>query len=187
MILTRVAAPAAPLLTLQEAKDALAILHDDDDVLIQSIVASAEAYLDAQHGVLGEALVTQSWRLDLSPREIGRRIPLTLGPVQSITGIQGVVSGSAVSVAPEDYRLESGVIVLSDGASWPGVDDRSDALQITYVAGYGDTAADVPATVMALARATVVELFESRGASGAPAGAMFQAMLAAARGARGRF
>ena len=53
-------------------------------------------------------------------------------------------------------------IVVKDGASWPTAQDRTDAIKITYTAGFGDAASDVPRGLRHALLMTVAHWYESR-------------------------
>lgn len=80
--IVRTVAPTAPVVTLDEAKAHLRISHDDDDLLIQSLIDAATEYLDGLDGVLGRALSPQTYEavFDASP---AYRLPLV--PIVSST------------------------------------------------------------------------------------------------------
>ena len=52
--------PTTPVVTLDEAKQHLRVLHDDDDLMIQQLIDTAVGYLDGPDGVLGRALAPQT-------------------------------------------------------------------------------------------------------------------------------
>jgi hypothetical protein len=49
--------------TLDELKGPLAI-PDDDDEYVDTLIAVATDYLDGYSGVIGRAMITQTWRQD---------------------------------------------------------------------------------------------------------------------------
>jgi uncharacterized phiE125 gp8 family phage protein len=188
-MLTRIAAPATGLITLSEAKAHLRVDDATEDAYISALVGTASAYLDARDGVLGEALVTQTWRLSL-PRAPFGNLPLPLGPVQSIASVKYYDDSQIErTVNPADYRLAGNVVELVEGKSWPDTASRQVAFWVDFVAGYG-AAADVPETARTLCRLIVGDLFEARTAATkdapvtTPAARMF---LQSARSHRGMF
>lgn len=190
MFSIRTVAPAVPLLTLAEAKAAARVHHDDDDAYIQRLIAVAEAYLDAKNGVLGEALVTQTWQTSLSPTEAVNGLRLPIGPVQSVSAVEYFENGTLRPLDAANYRLTDGRVWVEDGGVWPGMDSRPDAMRVTYVAGYGDSASDVPPTVLNIAEGLVVQMYDfpSAGTIKAEAESLgFSSMLHAARAAHGLF
>lgn len=161
---TRTVAPAANLLSVADAKAALRIDHSDDDALLGAYISAVEAYLDGYTGVLGRALVTQTWAESFSHFEY--RMPLRLRPVQSIASIQYYDNDEAQqTLASGVYRLHEDAggayLVQRDGESWPSTFVRDDAVTITYVAGYGAAAA-VPAPIVQAAKMMIGSWYAHR-------------------------
>jgi uncharacterized phiE125 gp8 family phage protein len=189
MTLSRITAPATGLITLAEAQAHLRVDDATEDSYITALVNAASAYLDARDGVLGEALVTQTWRYSLPMAPLDD-IALPLGPVVSVTVVKYIdAAGVEQTYSSANYRLADGVVELVDGASWPSAAERRVAFWVDFVAGYG-AAADVPETIRQLCRLLVGDMFESRAAATAesfettPAASM---LLQAARSHRGLF
>lgn len=159
--------PAGPLIALSDAKAQLRVDHTDDDTVIAGLVDAAAGYLDAEHGILGRALLTQTWTLTL-PR-FGETIDLPLPPVQSVTEVTYFdTDGVQQTVPVQDYRLvagpDSAVVELTDGASWPSAASRSDAVSVAFVTGYG-TATEIPAPIRQAAMLLVGTWYEHREAA----------------------
>jgi len=165
--LTRVTAPAAPLLSLPEVKQHIAIDHNDDDAMLDGIVAAANDWMDGEAGVLGRALVTQTWRLTLSAPPRGRALRLPIPIVQSVSAITYYdETNTQQTLAADQYRLvshpEYGLVELVDGANWPNTYRRADAMSVEYVTGYGDTAADVPQAIRQAAALLAAYWYDNR-------------------------
>lgn len=167
-IVTRETPPLAPLVTTADAKAALRISHDDENALIASLVATAEAHLDGWEGLLRRALVTQAWRVAVLDADHFGRLFAPLSPVQSLEAIQYYPpdSETLTTATLANYRL----IKAPDWAyaeprlsfSWPSTDDRPDALQAVFRIGYGDTPAAVPQTIVHAAKLLIGHLYENR-------------------------
>lgn len=73
----RVTPPAEPPVSLEEAKAHLRVDFGDDDLYVAGLIEAATAHLDGWSGILGRALVTQTWRQDLCgfPRDGVIRLP----------------------------------------------------------------------------------------------------------------
>jgi uncharacterized phiE125 gp8 family phage protein len=160
----RTVAPASPLVTLDDAKAHLRVDGSDEDELIGGVIASAIQHLDGRDGITGRALVTQTWRLDTcSPPS--SRIYLDVPPVQAISQVQYRSGGQLVTWASNQWRLafegRRAKLVANDGVSWPGTDDREDAWQVTFVAGYG-APADVPAPIRSAALLLIGSWYQQR-------------------------
>lgn len=144
--------PAVPLFTAEEA---VARLHlnvssDDDNALIDHYIEAATSHLDGYAGTLGRALITQTWRIDA--RNWGCPfIRLPLSPVQSVTVAYFDGSNVEQTLAADQYELLTDFagprIGRTSVGTWPTVYSRSDAVRVTFVAGYGAAPADVPASI----------------------------------------
>lgn len=172
--LTRTVDPAA-LISTADAKAFLRVDISDDDTLIGDLVGAAAAHLDGKDGILGRALLSQTWtlRLDDFPCETwddpyaGIRVPLP--PLQSVSSItyldgNGDSQTLATSVYAVDTASEPGIISLKSGQSWPSVQDVRNAITITFVAGYGDAASDLPRNLRLAAQQLVAAWYDNRSA-----------------------
>jgi len=148
--------------SLAEAKAHLRVDHDDQDDLITAQIKAATAYLDGWSGILGRALVTQTWRQDLAG--FAARMPLPLSPVSA------VVSVSFFDTSNVQQILDAGVydlfadargayVARRSGQSWPATFRRADAVSIIFTAGYG-AAADVPEPIRQAILLIVQRLFD---------------------------
>ena len=147
-----VTGPAETPVSLAEAKAHLRVEHDDDDTTITALVAAATAHLDGWAGILGLALVTQTWAQDW-PAFPARLIPLPLAPVltkSAVTITYLDTLGLAQTLDDDLYhlvRFRGGpAIMLDDDADWPDTVDRPDAVSVQFVCGYGAASA-VPAAI----------------------------------------
>lgn len=157
--------PAATPVSLAEAKAHLRIDGNDEDVLVTALIAAAVAHLDGWSGILGRALVTQTWQQDLDqfPRD---RIALPLAPVQSITSVgYRDTDGEEQTLDSPAYvltmRAGTTAVERTDGAEWPSTARRPDAVRVTFVAGYGNAAA-VPADIKSAILLMVGDLYAHR-------------------------
>lgn len=145
MRLTRVSGPAADPVSLAEAKDHERISHTSEDSLVETYLAAAIARFDGRDGILGRCLISQTWELALDAFPAGE-IAVPLPPLQSIDSITYVAPDGTATLAAEAYRVAGigarGRIAPVD--AWPSTDPRPEAVTVTFTAGYGDTAADVP-------------------------------------------
>lgn len=162
---TLVTAPAAPLVSLADAKAQLRVDHDDEDTLIAGLVAAAEGHLDGADGVLRRALVTQTW--EESFPHFAYSMFLKLGPVQSITSVKYYDADNAEqTVSASVYNLYEtpgkAYVQQASGQSWPAQTySRDDAVTIRYVCGYG-AAADVPDAIVHAAKLLLSHYYEHR-------------------------
>lgn len=162
--------PADAAISLEQAKKYLRVDHDDDNDDVQRFIDAAIAHLDGsgleRDGLLGRALVNQSWILEAERPDRGR-IVIEYGRVQSITTVEVMTSGAYVAWDTANYRkgYRDGncFIVPVAGQSFPPHDHREDAFRITYVCGYG--AADaVPNNLIEAMLLHIGHMYENRGA-----------------------
>ena len=145
-----VTAPAATPVTLSEVKDQLRVEGPDDDVILTRLINVAVAYTDAK-GALGQAMITQTWAQWIGPNPT-QSIRLLLGPIQSVTAVKYYdVDGVLQTDTLSNYQVfgtgSATTIGPKSGENWPVTQDRSDAIKIEYVVGYGDATTDVPDTI----------------------------------------
>ena len=139
MRLRLINAPSTPVVTLAEAKAALRVDDVADDALIESYVAAAITQLDGRDGVLGRALVTQTWELVL-PIFPAAQIVLPLPPLQSITAIKYRNAANVeITLDPAEYIIDadSAPAMVFPVTSWPSTYNTPNAVVIRFVAGYG--------------------------------------------------
>jgi uncharacterized phiE125 gp8 family phage protein len=161
--LVRTTEPSTPVVSVSDAKIHLRVDHNTEDQLIARIVdASTEQCESFQR----RAYCTQTWRLTLPRFPHGRVIRLPRPPLQSVDSITyRTPGGDTVTLSTDAYRINGdatpGEVILNRGHSWPSTAYEPDAIQITYVAGYGD-AADIPAAERSAVLLYSGHLYENR-------------------------
>jgi len=160
----RTVAPAAPLLTIADAKAHLRVDHADEDVIISGLIDAAHAHIDGYGGTLGRALITQTWTVDFST--FLNRMDIPLAPVQSATIQYYDSTNTQQTLATSVYAvLTDGLgpyIALKYNQQWPQTYARDDAVKVTFVAGYGATAASVPAAIRAAMLLLIAHWYDNR-------------------------
>lgn len=147
MRLVLVEPPDVEPLSATEAKTRLGIGSEVSETTMNSFIKAARQKLDGPDGLLQRALNTQTWKL-LLPGFSCEPILIPLPPLISITSVK-YYDGSGVlqTIDPTGYEILQGqrpALVPIAGGSWPGTQHRFGAVEITFIAGYGDEAADVP-------------------------------------------
>lgn len=163
MALTLTTGPAIEPVTLTEAKEHLRVDIEDDDSLILTYIAAARRNVESW---LHRALINQTFTLKLD--EFPSVIRLPRPPLSSVTSIQyidddGVEQTVSSSVYTVDTDSTPGLVYEAYDQDWPS-DLRGIANQITvtYVAGFGADAADVPETIRAGILMLAADLYEHR-------------------------
>jgi uncharacterized phiE125 gp8 family phage protein len=146
----RTVAPAAPVVTLDAVKQHLRVDFSDDDTIIQALIDAAVDHLDGWTGILGRALVNQTWRQDFCRFSNCMRLPLTpFGSVVSVTYFDGSnlekTLDDTIYVVLSDAR--GPYLTLKPDQSCPGTFGRDDAVRVTFVAGFGADGSTVPAAL----------------------------------------
>lgn len=160
-MLERVTGPAAEPITAAECKAQLRIDGTDEDTYIAALIAAAVSYVDAT-GLLGRAIITQTWRQSGRPLN---RLAIRLPTVQSLSAVKYYDADNTLQTATlSDFRLigSRDWAYVEPVGSWPSTFDRPDAVQVEFVAGYGDAAGDVPASVRHALILLVAHWFENR-------------------------
>jgi uncharacterized phiE125 gp8 family phage protein len=158
-----ITAPASPPITLEMAKQHLRVSDSEEDVLIQAYIEAATAHLDGWSGILGRALVTQTWRQDFA--SFSPALPLPLHPAQTITSVTYIdAAGDQQTVPAADYDLVAdsmgGSVMLKPGRAWPATGQALRPVSVTYVAGL--PAAEVPAPIRSAILLMVGDLYANR-------------------------
>lgn len=157
--------PAIEPLTLQEAKDHIRVDGVVDDSYIEPLIKVAR---EATERYLGRALITQTWDLFMDrfpwPQTF---LEIHTPPLQSVTtvkyidndGAQQTLSSSIYTV---DTNAEMGTLELAFNQVWPSIRDVSNAVEIRFIAGYGDNAEDVPEGIKQAMQMLIGHLYERR-------------------------
>lgn len=173
MHLALVSGPAAAVLDVVEVRCRLALDDSVQDLAIDAWVRSETARLDGADGILGRALVTQTWdvTLDGFPGPYARRggarwglayaygsgpawryqddeIALPLPPLQAVVSITYLdSSGTSLTVDPARYRVlrgEPAYLVPMPSQTWPSDTLGDGSVTIRIRVGYGDAGTAVP-------------------------------------------
>jgi uncharacterized phiE125 gp8 family phage protein len=141
-------APAIEPVTLAECKAFSRIDIPDDDSVITGFITSARAYVEA---MTRRQLINATWVLYLD--KFPATIELPYPPASSVTNIKyydtaGTLQTLSASEYQTDFTTDPGRIMPAYSCVWPQIRDQTfKAVQVTYVAGYGATAALVPQAI----------------------------------------
>jgi uncharacterized phiE125 gp8 family phage protein len=147
--------PTVEPVTAAEAKAFLPALAGTPDATVDLWITAARETFDGWNGILGRALITQTWELQvdafplsipwgvdqpLSSAATEIRIPLV--PVQSVSQVAyDDVDGIQQIIDPADYYLDSTsepawLFPVAD-VPWPTAMTAANAVRVRFVAGYG--------------------------------------------------
>jgi len=182
--LRRQAEPSAEPVTTDEAKTHSRIDLDDDyqDAYINTLITASR---QAVEQYTNRQLITATWKMTMDgfPGNFstgadiwqpyydiaeGGVICLPYPPIQSVTSVTYTdTAGDAQTWASANYQVdaesEPGRIAPVANASWPSTQAGTmNTAAITYVAGYGNAAEDVPQELRHALLLILAHLFENR-------------------------
>ena len=173
-------------MTTSEAKTHLRVDTTDDDTLIASLITAARRQCEA---FTGRALITQTWTLFLDRWPAGtdasdewwdgvrqgpvtpagvRAVLLPRPPLQSVALVNTYDDADAATLwAATNYFVdtasEPGRLVARNAAVFPAYARAANAIEIRFAAGYGASAANVPAPLTEGIKRLSAHLYEHRG------------------------
>lgn len=162
MGLTRTIPPSIRPVGLGDVKRHLKIDHNDEDALIRGLIVSAT---DLTERATGRALITATYAYTL--RRFCNVMELPRPALIAVSSIQYVDSaGNTQTLASSVYTviIDSvvGRVELAPDQSWPSTRVQSNAVTITYSAGYGPKTSDVPQTLKLAIRQLVGAAYRDR-------------------------
>ena len=170
MRVTKLTDPTTLAVALSDVKDHLRIEQDevDYDNDLNELIYAATAYVIAEtHTTLINTQFTAKW--DCFP---GGAIKIPGWPIDSIDSISYTDSdGDAQTLSDSLYRTElvqcPATIRPEINEDWPDTQaDATDAVTVTFTAGFGTAASDVPYMFRAMIKLLVAHWFKHREAVG---------------------
>lgn len=152
--------PATEPVTLDDLKTALRILSCDFDSQLTLILKQARKQVEED---ARRKLITQTVKLYMDEFPNDDEIEIRLAPIQSITSVKyydqnATLQTLATTVYWENLIETPPELELRQSQQWPEVQlERPNAVIVEFVAGYGSTAASVPAA----ARLAIMEYAKS--------------------------
>lgn len=150
------------VVTLDEAKTHLRITGTDEDTLLNSLIDAATEY--AQEYQRRKYLTTScvdyldAWLRVIRP---------AWSPLVAVTSITYVdANGTTQTLAADQYRVDTDTqparITEAWSCTWPAIRNITNAIAVTYTAGYGTAAADVPQRIRSAILLLVGHLYNNR-------------------------
>ncbi|MCB1457231.1 MAG: phage head-tail connector protein [Nitratireductor sp.] len=164
MIKTLVEPPLAAPVSLADVKSHLRFDRADEDDYLAALVLAATTHVERRCDI---ALMTQTWRLFLDDWPCGSIVSLPLRPVREIAEVR-VYDGEGNAVVPPSASMV--LDPVSDPARLHVIDKLQplkpvNGIEIDLVAGFGDTANDVPDTLRRAILVLAAFWFEVRGSA----------------------
>lgn len=168
MALRLTSAPATEPISSAELKLQCRIDSGDtsEDTLLAIYIKAARQQAEFK---TGRALITQTWEqtLDEFPAASEADIRLLKPQVIAITSVEYIdTDGDLVEMDSADYTLDAytspGYLLPAEDTDWPSTDDVINAVTITYTAGFGANASDVPADIRNWILMTAAAMYANR-------------------------
>lgn len=161
--------PAVEPISLDEAKLHRRIDGSAEDTLLSDLIVAARETFEED---TGRQLNTATWRLHLDRFPVGRE-PLVIpkAPLLAVSAITYVdVAGATQTWSAAEYTVTApagpyarqGYVAPVPAQNYPSTYRVADAVQVTFTAGYGATAGDVPAAARAAIYDMLGDLYEHR-------------------------
>lgn len=150
---------------LANVKEHLKIAGTDEDTYITNLIRTAT---DLAEKITGRDFINKTYEayLDCFPCD-GVKLEIRKSKLQSITSLEYYKDGVLTTFASESYATTNtpyySEVFLNNGYSYPTTDTRPQAAKITFVAGYGETADDVPQGIKQGLYMVIAGLYENRG------------------------
>jgi uncharacterized phiE125 gp8 family phage protein len=93
---------------------------------------------------------------------VRRPVQSSLSPAVAPEVTYNDANGDKQTLDPSTYTVSCDKITLNVGATWPLTDRKQDCIQITYPAGYGDTADTVPSQLKLAVMFLAAHFYENR-------------------------
>lgn len=171
--------PIEPI-TLAEAKKHLRVDIVDEDSYISGLIVVAR---QAAELFTGRALITQTWKfhVDCFPLP-GTCLEIPFPPLQLIESINYIPGNSSLggfglgfgtgfdtlrktlsdTIYTVDSNAEMGTVTLAYDQTWPTIRNVKNAVQIQFIAGYGNDADDIPEGIRHGMKMLLGHLYERR-------------------------
>lgn len=151
-------APSVEPITVEDiAKVNLKLDGTTDDILLNIWIQAAREMVEER---TGRSLVTQTRKIELDYFPSSGEVELLYGPVQSIVITYYDDNNALQTLSSAEYWLHNDKVTVDD--SWPSTYDRPGAVILTYVAGYGSSATDVPYQLRSAVLMRLAHLYEHR-------------------------
>ncbi len=158
-----VPAVAEPL-PLPLVKAHLRLTHDDEDETLTRLAAAARRVVEARTGL---SLTAEGWSLFLDRWPEDGVVSLPRAPVMAVNRVTVHGEEAAAEIDPAHYWLDRASrpcrLVMRAGRALPPPGRALNGIEIAFTAGFGETAADVPADLTEAMLLMVGQWYASRG------------------------
>ncbi len=159
------ASPSVEPVTLAEIKSFVRITTGVEDSIINALITSARITAEKY---CNRAFIERTFELFTDFPPMAQSLEFPLSPISVITKVSSFAKDDTETVFNvSNYHTDLvGVpprIVLKESGTWPTNTRNTNGFKVTFTAGYGDAASDVPASIKDAIKVIVAHLWELRG------------------------
>ena len=167
MSLVQTSPPSVEPVTTTNQKDWMRVDTSDEDTLIGNLASASRAYIELS---TGRQFITAPWQYKVSTFPAGVDLVLPISPLQSVSSITYVDTDSVTqtwdsSLYTVDTASDVGRVRPIYDEDYPIVRGYADDVTVTFIAGYGDAATDVPDRALTAIKLLAANWFENREAN----------------------
>lgn len=160
-------APASEPVSTAQVKTHLRVTSSDEDTYISDLITAARQWVESY---TWRALISQTLilKLDGFP-DSGCPIWLPMPPLASVSSITYTdTSGDSQTLSTSNYVVDTSTeraaagVYEANSQTWPSTLDEVNTVTVTYVAGYGSDATDVPQAIRSAIQMLAGAMFCSR-------------------------
>lgn len=149
-----------PFLDLNIVKSFLHIEHDEDDVILDSLIEVAAQHIEGRHGCTGSQFREAQFKLDIDGAPLARW-ELPLNPIISVEEISCLdVDGNPYIIEPDDYKVITQAYIGYVDLNEYHINNYTD-YSVVYTSGYQS----IPRPVQHAAMLLVGHYYENREAT----------------------
>ena len=167
--------PEEEPLYVQEVKDYLKIVGNDEDAMLQGLITSARLWCE---NFTNRSFIKQTrtqymdefWQPKVNNRQSSSCIELLKGPLLDVSGATVISvkyydeNDTLQTLSPSAYWIDSKSPIprIYVKESWPATKVRPNAVEIEYWAGYGTTGVSVPSYFKDAMQMYIAHCYENR-------------------------
>ena len=162
--LAQTTAPTNKVLSEDEVKTQVRSIRTDETTYLARLVAAATQKVEHDTGL---QLITATWVWKIGDFPAGGILFVPKNPLLTVTSVVYIdTAGDSQTLASSKYDLgltsKRGRIALAYSEVWPTVRRQIDAVTITFTAGFGTSASDIPTDLLHACELLVAHWYEFR-------------------------
>ena len=148
------------IVTTADMKKFLRVTHSEEDTFIDSLIQAAMLHLEQW---TGRSFLTQTWEVTFDSLPSSSMIWLPRSNVLTVTSVK-YLDGDLVeqTLATANYNVVTGPQGGIYIRELPTTGTHPEAFKVTYTAGFGATASDVPDDILTTIKMIVEQFYKNR-------------------------